>query len=555
MSRKIQIILSGVGVLLLVVLILPFLVPVNSFRPIIEEHASAALGRKVHVGNLSLSILRGSLSAENLIIADDEQYGQAPFLKARSLKVGVELFPLIFSKELNVTGVTIKEPEVTLLRNATGEWNFSSLGRNTGKIHSTDPHSGTPAFSVKKVELEDGRIVIGSTESKQRSAYEKVNVSVANFSMTTVFPVLVTVDFSNGGKFRLEGEAGPVNQVDSSLTPLEARLNVATLDLASTGFLDPAAGLEGLLDIDASLRSRDGVGQIKGKAQLSRALLVAGGSPASQPVAVEFNTNYDLRKNSGILSPSKLAIGQASAQVHGTYRTSGDQTVVDIKVNGHDMPAKDLASFLPALGIHLPKGASLPAGTLNADLNITGPTGRLVTSGNVGLFDAKLAGFDLGSKLSTVSSLAGIKTGRDLNIEKLTTNLRIAPEGLRAENFLAVVPSVGNLAGRGTINSKNILDFKMAAILTNTSATSSTPVSGAMGMLGKLTGGSCGSGTTVPFIIQGTASDPRFVPDVGGIAAGAVKSQLGCATGGTGGTQRNSANPLGGITGLFEKKK
>ena len=81
------------------------------------------------------------------------------------------------------------------------------------------------------------------------------------------------------------------------------------------------------------------------------------------------------------------------------------------------------------------------------------------------------------------------------------------------------------------------------------------PVSGAMGMLGKLTGGSCGSGTTVPFMIEGTASDPKFVPDVGGLAAGALKSQLGCATGGTTtGSQRKSANPLGGITGLFEKK-
>ena len=33
----------------------------------------------------------------------------------------------------------------------------------------------------------------------------------------------------------------------------------------------------------------------------------------------------------------------------------------------------------------------------------------------------------------------------------------------------------------------------------------------------------------MPFLIHGTASDPQFMPDVGGLAAGMLKSQLGCA--------------------------
>jgi len=115
--------------------------------------------------------------------------------------------------------------------------------------------------------------------------------------------------------------------------------------------------------------------------------------------------------------------------------------VVNIKLDAKDMPAKDLEAFLPALGIHLPKGASLAAGTLNTDLNITGPTNKLITNGTVGLFKAKIANFDLGSKMSTISTLTGLKTGQDLDIEKLTTNLRMAPDGLQAENFLAVVPA------------------------------------------------------------------------------------------------------------------
>src|SRR5207248_11185907 len=96
--------------LAVLVLIAPFLIPVNQFRPTIEEKASAALGRKVLLGDLSLSLLSGSLAAENLSIGEDPKFSSAPFLTARSLKVGVELMPLIFSKTLNITGVPSTRP-------------------------------------------------------------------------------------------------------------------------------------------------------------------------------------------------------------------------------------------------------------------------------------------------------------------------------------------------------------------------------------------------------------------------------------------------------------
>src|SRR6266436_5660491 len=111
MKGKLRIVLIVVGVLIILVLIVPFLIPVNQFRPTIEEKASAALGRKVQLGNMSLSLISGSLSAEDLSVGDDPKFSSAPFLTAKSLNVGVEIMPLIFSKTLNVTGVTIASPQ------------------------------------------------------------------------------------------------------------------------------------------------------------------------------------------------------------------------------------------------------------------------------------------------------------------------------------------------------------------------------------------------------------------------------------------------------------
>jgi len=64
MKRALKIIGIVVAVILLVVIALPFLVNVNSFRPRLESELSAALGRQVKVGNLSLSVLSGSVAGK-----------------------------------------------------------------------------------------------------------------------------------------------------------------------------------------------------------------------------------------------------------------------------------------------------------------------------------------------------------------------------------------------------------------------------------------------------------------------------------------------------------
>ncbi len=294
MSRTLRLILIVVGLLIVVVIAAPFLIPVNQFRPTIEEKASAALGRKVDVGNLSLSLFSGSLAADNLSIADDPKFNKSPFLTAKSIKVGVELMPLILSKELNITGITIDNPEVTLIRSSGGEWNYSSFGASAAKPQnkkeqaSGKSSSSGNEFSVQKLALNNGRINIGSTSSSKRSVYDKVDLTASDVSLTTKFPVTLTASLPGGGNLKLEGTAGPLDQENTALTPVNAKLTVNGLNLAATGFLDPSAGLGGLLDLNANVASQNAEARVSGAAKLSKALLVAGGSPASTPVNVDF---------------------------------------------------------------------------------------------------------------------------------------------------------------------------------------------------------------------------------------------------------------------------
>src|SRR5436190_11225831 len=149
MKRALKIIGVVIAVLIVAVLALPFLINVNNFRPRIESELTNALGRNVTLGNLSLSVISGSLSAENISIADDPAYGNDPFIRAKELKVGVEMVPLIFSKALHITDLTLSQPQVKLLRDRSGRWNFSTLGTASPAKKGEAPAASTTAAGQK----------------------------------------------------------------------------------------------------------------------------------------------------------------------------------------------------------------------------------------------------------------------------------------------------------------------------------------------------------------------------------------------------------------------
>ena len=195
---------------------------------------------------------------------------------------------------------------------------------------------------------------------------------------------------------------------------------------------------------------------------------------------------------------------------------------MNLKLEGQGLPVDDLEAMLPAVGVILPSGSQLKGGTLSVNFSTTGPVDKLVTTGTVRLENAALAGFNLGSKLSSISALSGKGGGqqqqqqqqKDTTIQNFSADVRVAPEGTRADNINLVVPTLGTATGAGTVSPSNALDFKMKA-------------------------------DNIPFLIQGTTSDPKFVPDVKGMASGLMQNALG---------KNGQKNPLSGVSGMFKKK-
>jgi len=236
-----------VAVFIVIAIAVPLLVNVNNFRPQIESTLSTTLGRPVKVGNLSLGIFSGSVGADQLSIADDPKFSSAPFIQAKSLQVGVELMPLIFSKQLNVTKIVIDHPDMTLLRNREGVWNFSSLGKSAQPAEKTP---GAPAnVNVAKLDLNDGTVTVGSLTGKRKPiVYNNVNITIRNFSFTDQFPVIASVGLPGGGSLKIDGTAGPINSTDTALTPVQAKLTIKKLDLSQSALVDPELGVTGSAD-------------------------------------------------------------------------------------------------------------------------------------------------------------------------------------------------------------------------------------------------------------------------------------------------------------------
>ena len=556
-----------VALLIIAVIVIPFFIDANTFRPKLESELTDALGRRVKVGNLSLSLWTGSVAADNISIADDPQFSNAPFVQAKSLKVGVELMPLIFSKTLNIRDISLDQPQISLVKSENGErWNFSSLGGknpsaptppsgsasrngtaqksgNTGKpsAQETAPAEKTTSGSEKsssnpmnltvgKLNVYHGRLnvsVANSTEPKR--VYNEVNIAVKNFSFNSSFPFEMTANLPTQGNMKLTGAAGPIDANDAALTPLNTKISVNNMNLATSGFIDPATGIQGIADLNGTVSSNGNQAKANGTLTCTKLQVVKKGAPAGQPVKVNFTVVHNLVKETGTITQGDIYMGKAVSHLTGTYDAHGKVTSVNLKLNGPNMPVDDLEAMLPAVGVILPPKATLKGGDLDVNMASSGPVNALVTTGSVKMQNTQLANFNLAQKMAAISAIAGKTTGNDTTIQNFSSDVKMAPQGTAANNINLTVPAIGVLTGNGTVSPANQLAFKMNAQV---------------------------SGMGVPFGITGTTSDPKFTPDVKGIATGLLQGVLNSqAPGQNNPNAQQQQNPLNQVMGLFKKKQ
>jgi AsmA protein len=744
MGKPARLVLIAVGAILaliiLAVVCVPLFLNTDSFRTKIESTLTQSLGRKVTIAKLDLSVWSGGLVAENATVSDDPRFSTQPFIQADSVKIGVEIFPLILSKQVIIRGFSMDSPKIQLLRAADGTWNYSTIGAASQQAsQSAETKQAFPNLTVGEVNIVNGRITVGGgpgTASTTNRVYESVNLNVKDFAFTKAFPFTASANLPAGGTVDLKGTAGPINQKDASATPFAGHLEIKHLDPLAAGFVDasagvtgtvdslvldaawsgtqmhvsklivdtpkltlvqsngpkppkpvqanaegssmldnlsvddaqvkngtitlatagktgsavysqvnaqvtnlspksaspfslsgqlpnggsvsasgnagpfnqannastpldaqvtlkhveigtagvlpPDAGISGVADLQAKVQSNGQTLNATGTATVAGIKLAKDGVPSAKPVNLQFTLAQNEQAMSGQIQQAVLTVGSAVVNLSGTYQTSGPSTALSLKVAGNALSINELEAFLPALGVHLPQGSRLQGGTVTTSLAVTGTSANPVISGPVKVNNTQLAGFDLGSKLSTLSQLTGGKigsaTGPGTTIRSLSMNVREEGGAIRTDNIALDVAGVGTATGAGGVSAGGALNYNMVLKLTGLtggsggSNTQTSAGGGAAGLAGALSGFIPGGGggaaagalgglaggvlkAGIPVAIGGTTSNPTFAPNLAGLASGVGANAAKGLLGGKGATGAKPApNPLGNaLGGLFGK--
>src|SRR6185437_13062323 len=233
------------------------------------------------------------------------------------------------------------------------------------------------------------------------------------------------------------------------------------------------------------------------------------GTPSSQPIDLRYDITHRMADNAGEIQQASIGLGKGTIQLSGSYRLAGDDPSVDLKVAAAAVPIDELQSLLSAAGVKLPNGSQLNGGTLTLALGITGAANDLVISGPVELENARLVGFDLGSKIAGVASLSGVKTGSTTTIQDMKFNLQASNAGIQVKHIDGTILGLGRSTGSGTMSPTGALSFRLVAHVTNAHGAGKVGV----GLITKMNqfGKSASekqAAQGVPMLVTGTPGDP-----------------------------------------------
>jgi AsmA protein len=516
MKRKILIVLLAVFAVLavLAIVVMPQLVNADRLRPVIEARLGAALGRPVAIGKLRFSWLVGGVAAQDISIADDPAFSAKPFVTAKALDVRVDIWPLLLHREIHIDSIALRQPQVILLQSG-NRWNFSSLGAAAPAAPSTGVTAPAPAaapasaatpastgaplpLTLKKFAISNGQITMQQPGSAQ--TYSDLNINASNVSLDSSFPFSLSAKMPGNGQLTLEGKAGPAPKEDFAQMPVQATVKVEHLNVAA--YAQRGTRIGGTAGFTADLRSDGRLAHLEGSTKIENLVLDQGGTPIPQPVTFDFAADYTLATQAGKVTRGDAHVDKSVVHLTGSFQTQGGITALNFTLAAPGLLATDIEKILKAMAIALPGGASLKSGTATVNQAVNGPTNALVISGPVHVENLIIAGFNLGSKMHGIASLAGMQTGPDTRVESFDTKVRVANEGIRLDDMRAVIAGVGTVTGGGTIGADHKLNLQLAAQLGKGG--------GALGGLLQAASGQQG----IPFRVEGTTDDPKFIPDM-----------------------------------------
>ncbi|MDE2183352.1 MAG: AsmA family protein [Alphaproteobacteria bacterium] len=294
--RKILIIGAGTAAgLILLVLALPFVVPVDAYRGRIESAAVHATGRTLKIeGPLRLMLFpHFGLRAHEVTFANMPGGRAAAMAEVGDIELSVRFLPLLAGR-IELDQIVLNHPDIDLEVDAQGRANWTLAKREKASAGGSVTLPVDTQFSGLKIT--DGRIAYDNAKTGTHRSLDHVNATVGLTRLDAPMPV--------DGNLML---AGHRVDFDARIATMKTLLGNATtaLDLSLTsdmmqasfkGLLEPAGGARGNFKLDtSSLRSVAG--------WLGERLPAGGGFGT-----LSLESRIDSRNKVTALSPLRLSL-------------------------------------------------------------------------------------------------------------------------------------------------------------------------------------------------------------------------------------------------------
>src|SRR5438552_18406599 len=160
-------IVEGVVFVALGVVVFVALLNVNSFikrnKDYLLDQAQQALNRKISVGEAEVTFLQGiGVRVKSFAMADDPAFSTEDFVRAKDLQINLKFWPLL-RKQVRVKRVMLHEPSISIVRDANGDCNFSSIGEKEKAKRKEQEKERTPreprsTFLISLVDISGGNV-------------------------------------------------------------------------------------------------------------------------------------------------------------------------------------------------------------------------------------------------------------------------------------------------------------------------------------------------------------------------------------------------------------
>ena len=450
--RKLVIAVAAVIVLIVIFIVcLPYFVDINQYRGEIQAQLQNRLHRPVQFGALALAVFPLRVKAQNVVVGEDSRFhSKLPFAQVGEMDISIKLLPLL-TKTISISSLTLKRPQIELIKDEAGVWNFSGIGRPAATpMPSAVPVPAQPtpaptaaaasnsesAFALDELKIADGQIAVTDLQKHQpREVYDHIDATVNDYAPAKQFSVDLAAHIPGKGAetLSLAGKVGPINQANMLSTPFNGKLKLNEVSLAGAQKFLNAAALEGsdaMLSGSTDLVNSGGKMAAKGSLKIDDA--VVHNIQVGYPINADFDVTDDLATDVIQIKQGELKLGSTPLNISGSFNTHNTPSIADLNISAKDASIEDAARLAAAFGAVFSPNAKI-AGKLTANVHAQGPTNNLALNGTVNGRNLEVTGKDI-PQVVKVPSL----------------DLTMTPQEIRSSPFTATSGAT-TLAGQMTI--------------------------------------------------------------------------------------------------------